>query len=91
LNTNSGKKEILKVYQVNEVVFVKYNPKIDFKLNKISCSKGIKSFLKQAYITPNPASADTFLDWAVNVSFYNLTYSDSDIAMDAMLKLFENE
>jgi hypothetical protein len=91
LNTNSGKKEVSKVYQVNEVVFVKYNPKIDFKLSKISCSKGIKSFLKQAYISPNPVSADTFLDWAVNVSFYNLTYSESDIAMDAMLKLFENE
>jgi hypothetical protein len=91
LNTNSGRKEISKVNQVNEVVFVKYNPKTDFKLNKISSSLGIKSFLKQAYISPNPKCADTFLDWAVNVSFYNLTYSDSDVAMDAMFKLFENE
>ncbi len=91
LNTNSDKTKTDNIYPTNEVVFVKYDPKIDFKLTKLTCSKGIRAYLEQAYITPDPKCAETFLDWAVNASFYNLTYSKPDLAMDAMLKLFENE
>lgn len=79
------------IYPVNEIIFVQYNPKINFKLTRISRFKGIKAFLDQAYITPDAECAEIFLDWALNASFYRLSYSDKDLALDAMIKLFEHE
>ncbi|HPE76932.1 MAG TPA: hypothetical protein PLC80_12645 [Draconibacterium sp.] len=91
LNVGAGKNKSDEVFPVNTVVFVKYNSGSDFKLTKLSTSKGIRAFLEQAYITPNPDCAEIFLSWAVSASFYYLTYSDSDTAIDALLKILEND
>jgi hypothetical protein len=31
------------------------------------------------------------MNWAVNASFYQLNYSDSAVAIDALLKVFKND
>jgi hypothetical protein len=79
------------IYPVNEILFVEYNPKIDFKLTRVSRFKAIKAFLEQAYINPEPECAEIFLSWALKASFYKLTYSDAGMAQDAIVKLFNDE
>jgi hypothetical protein len=91
LTKGNYKNNPFEIYPVNEIVFVQYNPKIDFKLTRISCFKGIKAFLEQTYITPDPECAEIFLEWALQASFYRLSYSDTNLAQNAMIQLFEHE
>ena len=91
LSTNSFKNQTLEAYPVKEVVFVDYNPKIDFKLVGLSCFEGIQAYLEQADIAPEATYAEAFLDWAAASSFYHLSYSNNDLALDAITKIFKNE
>lgn len=91
LATDSFKNPKVEVYPVREVVFVDYNPKIDFKLTELSCFEGIQAFLEQADISSEAMYAQAFLDWACAASFYRLSYNNKDLAMDAITKIFENE
>ncbi len=91
LTADSFKNRSSEIYPVEEVVFVDYNPKFDFKLTSLSCFEGIQAFLEQADITSGATYAKAFLDWACAASFYRLSYSDKDLAMDAITKIFEDE
>lgn len=91
LANDSFKNRSTEVYPVKEVVFVDYNPKVDFKLTKLSCFKGIQAFLEQTDITSGATNAEAFLDWACAASFYRLSYSDKDLATNAITKIFEDE
>lgn len=91
LTAGFGKLKNAEAFPVDSIVFVKYNAEAKFKFAKLSISKGIQAFLEQAYITPEPNFAETFMNWAVNASFYQLNYSDSAVAIDALLKVFKND
>jgi hypothetical protein len=91
LNVNQYRENASETYPVHEVIFVQYNPRIDLKLTKMSCVKGIKAFLEQTYITPDPQCAKIFMDWALNASFYRLSYSNTDLAINELTKLFQHE
>ena len=78
-------------YPIHKVIFVQFNPAAKLKLTKISRFKGISAFLDQAYIEPDTERAKTFLDWALQVSYYKLNYSDNQKAINEMTKLFESE
>jgi hypothetical protein len=90
LSAIQHKSNTSETHPVHEVIFVQYNPKVNFKLSKLSCIKGIKAFIEQAYIIPDSECAGIFLDWALNTSFYQLTYSDTDLAIKEITKLFHH-
>lgn len=78
-------------FPVKEVVTVKYNPDINFDFKKASRLKSIRLMLDQSWILPNSENARLFLDLATRWSFYELTYSDNEKALNAITKLFEND
>jgi hypothetical protein len=78
-------------FPVKEVIMIKYDPSIEFEFEKVDQLTSIKQLLDQAWIVPNPGNAGIFLDRVVQWSFYQLTYSNNQKALDAITQLFEND
>jgi len=76
---------------VKEVVSIKYDPKVEFEFSKADKSKAIKLMLDQSWILPNAGNAQVFLDLVSQWDFYQLTYSNTEMALDAISKIFEND
>jgi hypothetical protein len=47
--------------------------------------------LDQSWILPNPGNAGAFLDKVAQWSFYELTYSNNDKALEAISTLFDHD
>lgn len=78
-------------FPVKEVILIKYDPSVEFEFEKVDQLTSIKQLLDQAWIVPNPGNASIFLDRVAQWSFYQLTYSNNQKALDAITQLFENE
>ena len=78
-------------FPVHELVFIEYNTSIDFRFEKLDPIKGLKLLLDQAWIVPAPDNAMRLLELVPRISFFNLTYSDTEKALDAIAELFNHE
>jgi dephospho-CoA kinase len=79
------------IFPVNEFVFIKYDNSVDFAIEKIDPVKAITQLLDEAWILPAPENVTVFLDRIVKASFYNLTYSNNQKAIEAVNRIFEND
>ena len=79
------------IFPVNEFVFIKYDNSVDILLEKTEPVKALKQLFEESWIPPAPENVAAFLDKILNASFYNLTYSDNQKAMEAINQLFEND
>ena len=79
------------VFPVHELVFIEYNTSIDFRFEKLDPIKGLKLLLDQAWLVPAPDNARRLLELVPRISFFNLTYSDTEKALDAIAELFNHE
>lgn len=77
------------VFPVKEFIFIKYDNSVDFILEKLDPVKAIKLLLDQAWVTPTPGNAELLFNWILQVSFYQLTYSNNQRALDAINNLFD--
>lgn len=78
-------------FPVNEFVFIKYDKSVDFLLEKIEPLNAIKQLLDEAWIPASPQNVEIFLDKILKASYYKLTYSDNQKALDTIAQLFEND
>ncbi|WP_423129394.1 hypothetical protein [Gaoshiqia sp. Z1-71] len=78
-------------YPVREYVFIRYDKSVDFAWEKLSTLKAIKSMLDQAWVTPARGNAELLFDRVMQMSFYQLTYSDNQKAIDAIANLFDHD
>ena len=78
-------------FPVHELVFIEYNTSIDFRFEKLDPIKGLKLLLDQAWIVPAPDNAKRLLELVPRISFFNLTYSDTEKALEAIAELFNHE
>ncbi len=79
------------IFPVNEFIFIKYDKSVDILLEKIETVEALKKLFDEAWIPPNAENVEVFLDKILNVSFYNLTYSNNQKAFDAINQIFEND
>ncbi len=85
-------KEIMKmVFPAKEFIFIKYDKTVDFNLEKVEPTIAIKTLFEEAWIPPKPENVAIFLDKIMNISFYSLTYSNNEKAIDAISQLFKND
>lgn len=91
LSPNKGSSASELIFPIKDVITVKYDPSVEFEFKKASRLESIKLLLDQSWILPNPGNAGRFLDQAAQWSFYELTYSNNEKALDAISQLFENE
>ena len=78
------------IFPVHEFIFIEYNPSVDFRFEKLNPINAIKRLLDQAWVAPSRSNAAILFDQITNRSFYQLTYSNNQKALDAITKLFEH-
>lgn len=79
------------IHPVREYVFIRYDQSVDFAFEKLDPLKAIKSMLDQAWVTPTKGNAELLFDRIMQMSFYELTYSDNQKAIDAITNLFDHD
>jgi len=79
------------IFPVREFVFIKYDPTVDFVLEKLDPLKGLKLLLDQTWVTPVQGNAPIVFDQILQKSFYQLTYSNNEKALKAITNLFDND
>ena len=79
------------IFPVKELIFIEYNSDVEFSLEKLDPVVAFKSLLDQAWITPIQGNATILLDRVMEISFFKLTYSNNQKALDAITNLFEHE
>ena len=84
--------EVLKwIFPVIELIFIEYNSAVDFNLEKIEPVIGLKMLLDQAWVPPMHANAKDLLDRLIEISFFKLSYSNNQKALDAVADLFNKD
>lgn len=79
------------VFPVQEIIFIKYDDTIDFKLEKLDPVVALKLLLDQIWVPPAAENVETLFDRIFQFSFYQLTYSHNEKALKAIGKLFGDE
>jgi hypothetical protein len=79
------------ILPVHEFIFIEYNKSVDFKWEKLDPLKAIMLLLDQAWIAPNNGNAEILFDQFMKNSFYQLTYSDNEKALNTITNLFNND
>ena len=79
------------VFPVHEFVFIHYNASVDFIWEKLDPVKAVKLLLDQAWVTPTKGNAAILFEHIIHLSFYQLTYSNNQKALDAITRLFDND
>lgn len=79
------------VFPIHELVFIEYNNSVDYNFDELDRIYGIKLLLDQAWIVPLPGNAELFFEWITQVTFFKLTYSDNNRALEAINILFNHE
>ncbi len=79
------------ILPVREFIFIKYDKTIDFKLDKLNSLHSIKLLLEQTWVSPTFKSVETLFEKIERCSFFQLTYSNNDRALQAITQLFEHE
>lgn len=76
---------------VKAFVFIQYNSTIDFDWEKLDEVSGVKLLLDQSWISPTEGTAPILLDQLTRWSFYRLTYSNNQKALDTITKLLDHD
>ena len=76
------------IYPVKEFIFIQYDSSVDFIFEKLDPLKAIKLLFEEAWIAPSQGNATLLFDWITQISFYQLTYSNNQKALDGITNLF---
>lgn len=79
------------IFPVQELIFIEYNSSVDFSLEKLDPIVALKSLLDQVWVTPIQGNATILLDRVMEISFFKLTYSNNQKALEAISNLFEHD
>jgi hypothetical protein len=91
LSTNDGSSLKNDVFPVQEFVFVKYDKSVDFQWAKLDSLSAMKFLLDQAWIAPTQGNAEILFNRISQLSFYRLTYSNNQKALEAITQLFDHD
>ena len=80
-----------KAFPAKEFIFIKYDQSVDFEWKMLDKVNAVKLLLDQSWISPAGGNADILLDRLSHWSFYKLTYSNNQKALDAITNLFNND
>ena len=77
-------------YPCKKMVSICYNPQSKTELKEIAFSKAMEIFVPDSWISPKEVHAKEFLNWIEQLSFYELTYSNTTEALEVFSKLFKS-
>ena len=74
---------------VKELIFIKYDPEVNFEMEKLPRIDALKMLLDETWTFPSSENAARFLDWYSQLSCYRLTYSNNGKALQNITELFD--
>lgn len=77
------------IYPVREIVFVKYDQDVKYRLLPLTKTQALKRLIDQIWVPPEPANIEMLFERIEGVSFYELVYSDTEKALNGVETLFE--
>lgn len=84
-------KTLLKHQSCKAFVFVKYQKNSALKFEKIASEIAFQHLIPDAWLSPEIENAQLFLDWFAQMPCYQLSYSDTELMYQTVLKLFKND
>ena len=79
------------LFPIHDFIFIAYNKQVDFELEKLDAVQAMKLLLDQTWVVPNAGNAEVLFAKIQQLSFYRLTYSNNQKAIDAIKNIFEND
>ncbi|MGD9931349.1 MAG: hypothetical protein AB7U05_15110 [Mangrovibacterium sp.] len=79
------------IFPAHELVFIKYDQEVDFRMAKLEPIQAIKMLLDQIWVPPSPENVALLFDRLEQFSFYQLVYSNNRKALDAIKQLFDHD
>ena len=77
-------------FPVKAIVFIQYSPDIGLQLETPETEEALQTLLSETWVNPTKKNVESFLDWAVNMKFYRLWYSDFKAALKEITRIFES-
>jgi len=71
-----------------KIVYVKYDSLASASLIKTSADQVLQTLIPDSWVSPQQKNAKQFLNWLKNVSYYKLSYSDNNKAIELFNQLF---
>jgi hypothetical protein len=78
-------------FPVKEFIFIQYDPSVDFKWKKLDQASAVKLLLDQSWVSPTKGTAQILLNQLSHWSFYQLTYSNNQKALDTITHLLSHD
>jgi len=79
------------VYPVKEFIFITYDSSVDFIWKKLDPLTAMKLLIDQSWVFPNPGNVARLFDRILHISFFQLTYSNNQKAVEAITNLFDHD
>lgn len=76
---------------VQTILFIQYDPNVPCKLKRMVSFEGFSSLLLETYVMPGPEAALAFMEWALNIKYYHLTYSNAELMLEAINSINVND
>lgn len=77
-------------YPCKKMVSICYKPQSKTELKEIAFSKAMEIFVPDSWISPKETHAKAFMNWIEQLSFFELTYSNTQEALEVFSKLFKS-
>lgn len=74
---------------VREIVFIKYDPAVDFQMEKLPRPEALKMLLDETWTSPTTENAKRFLDWFTAINCFQISYSNNEKIVQEIDHLFE--
>lgn len=89
LDINYNTKNLGASVPVNGLVFVNYSADCRFQLEELSPEEAFAHLVPDSWIYPSEENATRFLKWFSNLRCFMLTYSDNEMMVAEIKKLFQ--
>jgi hypothetical protein len=76
-------------YPCKALVFIKYEKDSGLELEQLTKDVAFQKLVPDSWISPVPENASRFLDWFIEIPCYQLTYSNNEMMVKTVEKLFE--
>lgn len=77
-----------KNFKCRKLVMVKYSFEAKSVLRECSSEEILQTLIPDSWISPKPEHAQLLLEWLGSLSFYELNYSDNNLAVNKFKELF---
>ncbi|MEI6141172.1 MAG: hypothetical protein WCP85_18025 [Mariniphaga sp.] len=78
-------------YPCKALVFVKYKKGCGLTMEKLGQDAAFQLLVPDSWVSSLPENASRFLDWFLEIPCYQLTYSDNELMLATIDKLFRDE